>query len=199
MLNKFRTTAYFLMFLIIVFAMSLTVIAEEGSLWKDEAADMYQDTKIEYEVGDVITVIIEEDASAIQSADTNTSQASDINASPGFGFLQFLKAFGFNFSDSDAAEGETSRSGILEADITTRVEDVDKVGNVHVTGNKTIKINGEEQVIKLSGILRPQDIGEDNSVLSEKIADARIEYEGQGPVSEKQRPGLLSKLFNWIF
>lgn len=176
---------------------SNTVYAN-NSLWSDEAAGKYED-RPDYQAGDIITVLIEEDANAVQSANTSTSQSSSIEAQAGTGLFNFIKAFGLGYSDEGSADGQTQRSGTLEADITTQVEEVFDNGNLRIIGSKKIKINGEEQIIKLSGIIRPEDIKLDNEVSSQKVADASIEYEGRGPVAEKQEPGLFEKVLNFFF
>ena len=176
---------------------SNTVYAN-NSLWSDEAAGKYED-RPDYQAGDIITVLIEEDANAVQSANTSTSQSSSIEAQAGTGLFNFIKAFGLGYSDEGSADGQTQRSGTLEADITTQVEEVLDNGNLRIIGSKKIKINGEEQIIKLSGIIRPEDIKLDNEVSSQKVADASIEYEGRGPVAEKQEPGLFEKVLNFFF
>ena len=181
-----------------IFTFVIDISAENSSLWSDESADIYKDRK-EHVRGDIITVLIKEDANAIQSANTSTSQESDVDAQAGFGIFKFLKAFGFGYSDSGSADGQTSRSGILEADITTQIIEVYENGNLKISGKKNININGEKQSIKLTGIIRPEDITLDNTISSKKIADADIEYEGEGPVGDKQKTGIIEKLFNWIF
>ncbi|ACL70405.1 flagellar basal body L-ring protein FlgH [Halothermothrix orenii] len=172
--------------------------ADNNSLWSDESASIYEDRQ-EFKVGDVITVVIEENSSAVQSANTSTSQESNIDAGPGLGIFDFIKAFGFSYSDEGQADGQTQRSGIIEADLTTQIVEILPGGNFRIVGRKTIKINGEEQYIKLSGIIRPEDVTLDNTVLSTKVAEASIEFEGEGIVTEKQKPGLFERIMNWIF
>src|SRR5690554_1727066 len=105
------------MIFILFLMVSFTV--ESNSLWSDEAAGLYQGQEPAYEVGDIVTVIIEEDIDAFQSANTSTSQGSSVDSSPGLGIFDFLKVFGFRYSDSDDSEGATSRSGKVQGDITT--------------------------------------------------------------------------------
>ena len=190
------------LFLILLVIFSLVIVSNSvyanNSLWSDEAAGKYED-RPDYQAGDIITVLIEEDANAVQSANTSTSQSSSIEAEAGTGLFDFIKSFGLGYSDQGSADGQTQRSGTLEADITTQVEEVLDNGNLRIIGSKKIKINGEEQIIKLSGIIRPEDIKLDNEVSSQKVADASIEYEGRGPVAEKQEPGLFQKVLNFFF
>ena len=191
-LNKFKIIS---ILLIIVFLLSSSAAAE--SLWSDNSKGLYQDYP-DYEEGDIITVVIEEDASAIQSANSDASQGSDYNAE-GAGLLDFIPFFDFSYSDSESADGQTQRSGTLEADITTQVVELRENGNLKIQGTKRVKINGEIQTIILEGVIRPQDINFDNEVSSKRVSNANIEYEGEGVVGDKQDPGLLTKLFNFIF
>lgn len=185
------------MSILIIFSLSLIVNAD-NSLWSDKAADIYQDRQ-EFKIGDIITVLIEESADAVQSANTSTSQESNVEAGPGLGIFEFIKAFSFDYSDEGSADGQTQRSGTLRADITTQITEILPSGNFRIVGTKKIKINGEEQIIKLTGIIRPEDISLSNTISSKKVAEASIEYEGKGPVAEKQKPGLLERIFNWLF
>ncbi|MFP4372280.1 MAG: flagellar basal body L-ring protein FlgH [Halanaerobium sp.] len=191
--NSFKIV--FLSVLLVLIIFSSTVLAE--SLWGDNSKDLYQDYP-EYNTGDVITVVIEEDASAIQSANSDASQDSNYN-SEGGGLLDFLPFFDFSYSDSETADGATERSGTLEADITTEVIEARDNGNLKIQGKKQVRINGETQTIILEGVIRPQDINFDNEVSSKRVSDANIEYEGQGTVGDKQDPGILTRLVNFIF
>lgn len=190
--NKIKVI--FIVFLIVLFFSSG---AAAESLWSDNSNDLYQDYP-DYNTGDVITVMIEEDASAIQSANSDANQDSNYN-SEGGGLLDFIPFFDFSYSDSESADGQTERSGTLEADITTEVMELRENGNLKIQGKKQVKINGEIQTIILEGVIRPQDINFDNEVSSKRVSNANIEYEGKGTVGDKQDPGVLTKLFNFIF
>jgi flagellar L-ring protein precursor FlgH len=187
-----------LVLIVLLFSTNLTALGS-NSLWSDKAASLYQDQEITFELGDVITVIIEEDTDAVQSANTSVSQDSNISAGPGLGIFDFIKNFGLNYADKDGAEGETARSGQIRGDITTLITEVYSNGNFKIVGTKTIKINGEEQVIRLSGIIRPEDITEENTITSKKVADASIEFEGQGVITAKQQPNIFQRILNWLF
>ncbi len=180
----------------LILLFSSTVSA--NSLWSDNSANFYQDFP-DYEVGDIITVVIEEDASAIQSANTGTSQDSNYNSEGGTNILDFLPFFDFSYSDSESADGQTQRSGTLEADITTKIIEIDENGNLEIEGRKQVKINGETQTIILSGVIRAEDVNFENEISSKRVASANVEYEGEGPIGDKQESGLLTKLFNFIF
>ncbi|MCC3145179.1 flagellar basal body L-ring protein FlgH [Halanaerobium sp. Z-7514] len=184
-----------IMILIIVFLAGSSVSAV--SLWSEEASGLYQDYP-NYNVGDIITVVIEENANAVQSANSDASQDSNYSSSSS-GLLDFIPFFDFSYSDSQSADGATQRSGTLEADITTRITELQENGNLKIVGTKTVKINGEIQEIKLEGVIRANDINFNNEVSSKRVAEANIEYQGEGTVGDKQRQGLLSRFFNRIF
>ena len=110
-----------------------------------------------------------------------------------------MRSFGFSYADDDGAQGQTQRAGSISADITTLVVDILDNGNLQIEGSKVIKVNGEEQIIKLTGIVRKEDITKENTIPSWKIANANIELEGEGFITEKQRPNIFQRILNWIF
>ncbi|MFW6255147.1 MAG: flagellar basal body L-ring protein FlgH, partial [Chitinivibrionales bacterium] len=89
--------------------------------------------------------------------------------------------------------------GNLAARVSARVTQVLDNGNLMIEGSKVVEINNEKEIIKVSGVVRPEDIGSNNIVYSYNVADAQINYSGKGTVHEGSRPGLLSRFLNWIF
>lgn len=190
----------------------------EGSLWKDNSADFYMDTKAR-KVNDIVTVKIEEISTASQQVSTKTSRDSSILASItkflgsplNFGLenfwgkddtgtdLPFKPEITSSAKSSHSGSGKISGSGKLTADIATKVLEVMPNGNLIVEGRKEVTIDKEKRFIILSGIVRPEDIEFDNTVSSSKIADARIEYTGSGVISDKQRPGIYHRIFDWLY
>jgi flagellar L-ring protein precursor FlgH len=75
---------------------------------------------------------------------------------------------------------------------------VNETGDLLVSGRQSLKINGEEQRIVLSGLVRKVDIADDNTVLSSRIADARIEFDGRGFVANQSKPGWLARFFTLL-
>jgi flagellar L-ring protein precursor FlgH len=150
-------------------------------------------------VGDTLTVIISEFSTASHTAKTGfkkgTETAGEIDLpSPTGG----LPAWEWNYSTDYQGSGLTQRKGSLVARLTVEVVEILPNGNLRIKGGKRVKINEEEQIIYLEGIVRPQDIGENNTISSVNIAQASIKYQGRGPVSEGRRPGLISRLLNWL-
>lgn len=148
------------------------------------------------EVGDTLTIIISEFSTASQTANTDFEKSTEANGEielPGE-----APSVGWGYSTDYKGSGSTRRRGSLNAKITVQVTEVLPGGNLKVKGRKTVRINQEEQIISLEGIIRPEDIGPNNTVLSTKIARAHITYDGQGPVSEGRKPGIIVRLLGWL-
>ena len=184
-----------------------------GSLWHPERGDNYLalDVRAHFP-GDLLTVIISERSQGSKDANTDANAKSAIFAAVEdfFGIPASsvkLLPKGFNPSSivkaetarESTGEAETNRSGTLTASITVRVDSVDENGNLHVRGDKVVAVNREQEHIVLLGTVRPEDIGSDNSVLSSRLADARIDYYGKGVVGDKQNVPLVHRLYDWIW
>ncbi|MGM0369041.1 MAG: flagellar basal body L-ring protein FlgH, partial [Bacillota bacterium] len=87
----------------------------------------------------------------------------------------------------------------LDADMTVKVVEKTTNGNLKIAGTKELDINGEKQQIEITGSVRPADIEADNTVESRYLANVNINYSGKGIVGDKQDPGILSRIFNWLF
>jgi len=151
------------------------------------------------QVDDILTIIIVESAKAGSESKTNTSKASDVEFNAGSSKLIPPMAFGASNSSKFDGKGATSRSGSLSATVTARVIKVLDGGNLVIEGSKTVEINQEKEIIKISGIVRPQDIQKNNIVYSTSIADAEITYAGKGTVNTAARPGFFTRVANWLF
>ena len=176
-----------------------------GSLWADSGASMslFQDTKAA-RVGDVVTVHIVENAKGTKDAGTKTGRTSALSASAAALFgapnnITNRMNADASFDTSFDGSGSTSRSGALTADITTVVTDVLPNGNLKIEGHRDVTINREKETITLSGIIRPEDIGPQNTVLSTYVAEAVINYSGNGVLNDKQRPGWAMRILDWIW
>ena len=175
-------------------------IRTEGSLWSDGSSSslFFQDAKASH-IGDTVTVKIVENAKGTKDAKTKTGRSSKIDAKVGTGLTASIPALSGEFSNEADGSGTTSRSGELTADLTAVVTVVFPNGNMVIEGRREVYINNEKEYISLSGIIRPADIGAKNTVLSTVIADARIEYSGKGNLSDKQGPGWLVRVIDWIW
>jgi flagellar L-ring protein precursor FlgH len=188
-------------------------LASEANLYRNSSyRDLFKDLRA-YQLGDLVTVNIVETSKASKKATTKTARQSSIDAgiSNLLGWETKLDKYGVSgaFDNENMfkasmkngfdGSGETTRDESMTASITARVMEVMPNGNLFIRGSRQIRVNNESQHIILSGLIRPADISPDNTVLSSFIADARIEYTGRGPVSDKQRPGWLMRAVDFVW
>ena len=83
--------------------------------------------------------------------------------------------------------------------MSARIVEITDAGNLVIEGERTITVNGEKQISKLRGVVRPEDISGQNTVFSYRLADAVITYTGKGDVNSAQKPGFFTRIINWIF
>ena len=183
----------------------------EGSLWADGGSTkLFVDMRAR-EVGDLVTVEICETPTAELEANTRTSRDSSIEAGlPDLlGYMKALEEknkrldrtslFKANFDSDFNGKGFSDRSGTVIASITARVVQVLPNGNLRISGKREVRVNNETQYITISGIIRPEDIEQDNVIQSPYIADARVEYTGKGVIADKQRPGWLTRILDHVW
>lgn len=184
-----------------------SLFPEDGT----DGIDIYYPKPRDFKVGDIILVKVDESALATSAARTDVTgehktDVSFINT----GILDAVLApvwrlIGLGGSLSEKTkndykgEGDTDRKGRLSALVSVLVVDVLEDGNLVIEGRKEVKVNRETQILIVSGIVRRLDVDEDNTVLSYKIADTRIEYIGEGQLSEKLKPGFISRIFDILF
>ena len=178
-------------------------IAISQDMRENLSRSLFSDQKANH-VGDAVTILVVETSSASNTAQTTSSRTSNLSLSA-TGNLSSTAATPpsvgatIGTTNSFTGQGGTSSAGSIQAQISATVDSVLPNGNLFVVGNRTIIINGEEQIIKISGVIRPSDIQTDNSVYSYNISDATIIFRGNGIVSRAQEPGWLTKFFHLIF
>ncbi len=183
----------------------------EGSLWADGGSTkLFVDIRAR-EVGDLVTVEIRETPTAELEANTRTSRDSNIEAglTDLLGYMKGLEEkrkrldrtslFNANFNSNFNGKGFSDRSGTVIASITARVVQVLPNGNLRISGKREVRVNNETQYITISGIIRPEDIEQDNVIQSTYVADARVEYTGKGVIADKQRPGWLMRILDYVW
>jgi flagellar L-ring protein precursor FlgH len=171
--------------------------AQATSLYSDQAyVGLYSDPRAA-KVGATLTVLIYEQASAATSADRATNESTGISG--GIRGNQNLNAGEIDVATQSEGGGSLSRSGQLMASVSVTVREVLPNGELSVQGEQLIEFNEENQHIKIEGRVRPQDISAENTVISTRLADAKISYIGEGLLGQQQKPGWLTRAFNWIF
>jgi len=179
--------------------------ASPGSLWLDgrPASMLFTDARALRE-NDLVVVKVEEIADARRSADTDLNRTSQTAASV-TAFLNQAAAQGPNgklagdVATTFKGEGSTARTERLTATVPAIVRQVLPNGNLFIEGHRVVLVNAEEQHFYISGVVRPIDIDQENSVKSSMIADAEIEFTGRGILTDNQRQGWLSRYFGWIW
>ncbi len=162
-----------------------------GSNWSSMSSD-----RRATQVGDVLTVVIFQTAQSSTAAQNNSRKATDVGGSISGGHLS--ESGQLSFGGGYNGHGEYTRSEKLIAQITLNVLDVLPNGDLVIGGEQWLRVNGERTRIGVRGRIRSADIGPDNSVLSNRIADAQIDYDGRGFVSRSAKPGLINRIFSFL-
>ncbi|MGH0033739.1 MAG: flagellar basal body L-ring protein FlgH [Myxococcota bacterium] len=202
---------------------------EPGSIWLGDAPSgsfLFFDQKARG-AGDLVTVRVLERMSAAGQATTDLSKGSSLGASVNsdVGFQEFVtgpikwlfRVLGISnpgndvtpgvatnvvqsqLGDDFAGDGSTQRSGSFTATVTCRVVSVLPGRIFHVRGRRAIAVNKEMQYLSVEGLVRQQDIGIDNTVGSDVLAEARITLDGLGVIDDKQRPGWMTRVLSWLY
>lgn len=149
-----------------------------------------------HQVGDTLTVVVVEAASASATANTGNANALQLGVQGQTPHRAYPYSLGI--AGSNQGQGETSRSGALNAQLTVRVVSIDPDGLLRVRGEQTVVVNGEKQRIALEGLVREEDILASNLIPSNRISDAQIEFTGHGDVSEAQRRSVIYRFLKWL-
>ena len=170
------------------------------SLWSDSSATsvIFGDQRARA-VGDILTIVVNESSTAVRAGSSSNTKSASASTNQGTGLLGFLPESSLGQNDKFSSNGSINNTNTVKARLTVKVTEVKANGNLVISGTQNIRQNGEEQRIVVSGQVRPSDIQSDNSVLSSNVADAKILVTGSGPLVNKQRQGILSQIWNWIF
>jgi flagellar L-ring protein precursor FlgH len=171
-----------------------------GSLWNDHAKNPLIGRTAKAE-GDILTVIISEVSSATFTATTTTSKNDKTTVGvPQIPLIEGLfKSLAYSPTSSTNGTGSTSQAGKLTARMTVTVKKVLPNGLLAIEGSRWLKVNKDTQLVKLTGFVRPDDVLADNTVLSERIAEAQIRSEGSGQIADRQRQGIITRLLSILF
>ncbi len=181
--------------------------AVDGAIWSDGASmNLFGDLRAS-RVGDILTINLVESTNATKSSTTSTSKSTDVSVANPTVFgrpvtRDGIPLFGGSVDSDQSFEGEggATQSNRLEGSVTVTVIERLPNGNLYVRGEKWLTLNQGKEYVRLSGIVRPVDILSDNSVSSEKVANARIEYAGKGALADANRMNWLARFFNspWL-
>jgi len=180
-----------------------------GSLWNNSGSTMFTDPKA-HRVGDLVMVLVQENASATRSLGTKKSRKSKHSSSLA-GLFGLEKTIAANFNPKLAMDtsndksftglGETTNSDSLIASVTAVVTDVYPNGNMKIIGRREVTINQQPQELTFSGIVRPSDISANNTIVSAQVAQAKVSYGSGGSLAAMSDEGWLGQTLDelWPF
>jgi flagellar L-ring protein precursor FlgH len=187
----------------------LPAMAHADSLWLDGTSRPMFVDKRAVNVGDIVTIVVQENSSANKDNSTTSERQSSLSAaitsflySPGASGLLTkggqLPAMAYNSDAKHAGNGTIKDSESIVAEIAVRVIDVLPNGNLVLEGKRDTSFSGEHQTIILRGVVRSEDVAKDDTVLSFNVADATIQIIGKGTVSDSQNKGWFTRLWDKI-
>ena len=178
-------------------------------------------------VGDLVTILVVEQSTSSRSANTTTTKETSRSAAvtqfptmldpwanliikpivknwlpggykPPSQWFEDQTAVGIESKADHTGKGNIDRTDRVTGQLAARVVKVLDNGNMVIEGRRSIDVNDETQIMALSGIIRPQDVNANNSVLSTQIADAQLQVVGRGILGDVQRPGFIFRFLDWL-
>lgn len=178
-------------------------VVANGAIYQPSAYGSYPlfEDRRPRNVGDVVTILIQERTNAAKNVSTSTNRNSaaglDFGAAPSFlpGDLGARQNFGVEGSNQATGTGSSRADNMFTGTLTTTVIGVLPNGNLQLAGEKQIAINRGSEYMRFSGVIDPRSITGSNTVLSTQVADARIEFRSKGVMDEVQTMGWLQRFF----
>ncbi len=181
--------------------------AQAGAIYRAGAGlSLFADRRAR-RVGDVLTIILAENTTANSQANTETSKENKVTIDNPTLFGKQLPQKGLDFTldqkleseQSFTGEGKSVQSNTLSGTVTVTVAEVLANGALRVQGEKLLTLNQGNEFVRISGIVRPEDIAADNTVLSTKLANVRIHYGGRGAIADANGNGWLGRFFQSVW
>ncbi len=186
---------------------SMNAHPANGAIWQDGTnVALFEDSRA-HRVGDLITILIAENANASKSTNTTIAKSDTVSAglSSLFGVQPTLGAYSPSLGATSAQKfggnGATTQSNTFTTTLQATVVQVMSNGNLELSGQKEVMLNGGHEFIRVVGVVRAADVTPQNTVSSTQIADARVEYSGNGSVYDAAKVPWLTKFFisMWTF
>jgi flagellar L-ring protein FlgH len=190
----------FLIFLFICMLFVFGLEAAFAQFIQQTNRSLFSDVKA-FKEGDAIMILIVEDTQANNSAETDESRNTDLNAGVTYsgGNTNFSGQAGLSTGNTFKGQGQNSRNETIRSQLSARITGVETNGNLKIEGTRTTKVNGETQKIIIKGVVRPVDVMANNSIYSYNILDLTLLIDGDGNVSKIQEPGLITKFLRFLF
>ncbi|QEP43878.1 hypothetical protein D5085_12570 [Ectothiorhodospiraceae bacterium BW-2] len=177
-------------------------VAINGAIFSDEGNGIFQNNTKAHQIGDLLTIRLQESLNASKSTNTATAKSGSVDMKASTLLDGALLNNQLEGSSGFSGTGSSTQTNSLSGNITVTVVNVLANGNLMVRGEKVMRLNQGDEFVRLSGVVRPSDIDTNNSVASYKIANAEIIVGGNGVVANAGKAGWLSRFFNspmWPF
>lgn len=169
-----------------------------GSIYQQgQQISLYRD-RVAQRRGDILTVRLEETTQGEKISKSKNEKKDTITYPAPTFFGNLVSSLGFNTDTTQKFDGQgsTNQGNKLQGTISATVTDVYSNGNLVIQGESWITLNEGKEYIRLIGVVRPEDIGPNNTISSQRIAGAQITYSGNGQTADTSRGGLIMRLFN---
>jgi flagellar L-ring protein precursor FlgH len=180
-------------------------LAHAQSLWRDEVSRSIFADKRAAGIGDILTIIVQENSSANKNNETKTEKNSSWTAAitsflfPGFAaYKGSMPAISYNSDLKHDGSGAINNSETIVAQVAVKVMDVLPNHNLVIEGKRETSFSGEHQTIVLHGLVRPEDVTSADTVMSYNVADATISITGKGTVTDTTNKGWFTRILDKV-
>lgn len=197
-MTRLRASACVLVVLVSAWSEAHAADLAPAGNWSSLASD-----RIARSVGDVLTVVVYENSTGTGSAESTVNKSSSFQGqvsagNPSGNSLAVNETASLGLGHNADNAGTTTRAGTMVGEISVVIDALLPNGDLHVAGAQVLNINGERTRIAVKGRVRTADISSANTVLSTSLADATIDYDGAGIVTDSSRAGILTRALNWL-
>ncbi len=200
---------YLIFSMIIVLGLLVPLPSSATSLFDEDGCDLITCDRAA-QIGDLVTILISETTSATNRASTETDKSLNTDGQISVkGFLQWIadlpetiapiEDLTFTPKETFQGDGRVSTAGTFTTQVTATVVDILPNGNLVIEGLRSITIAKDSAELTIRGVIRPDDVTIDNTILSSQIADMEVLYQGEGIIADRQHDGILSRIFNFFF
>ena len=177
-----------------------------GGIYSNRQSDAWFGRGRNYQVGDIITVLLNESTQAARTQNTDVSRESKNSLPSGFNtkigsMSPFLNGIDVNSNNSSKGAGKADQQASLSGSVAVTVVEILANGNLMVRGEKKLGLSEGTEVIQVSGVIRPEDVGPNSTVQSRRLANAQIAYRGSGDLANATKAGWGTSLMHkfWPF
>ncbi len=182
--------------LLLALTLMLPALSDAQSLINPDGYRSLTGDRRGYHVGDSLTVLVVESTSAQSAAGTGADSSTDISARTALDSRTHQAGLGLRGDTSGV--GQTNRSGQIRTNVSVRIIEQLPEGLLRVSGEQLVTVNDEKQQVRITGLVRPDDIAYNNTVLSYRLADAQIDIVGDGVVTDAQKQNIVFRALKWL-